>query len=162
MISPGVFFSFSKFLVFWVARGVKGQKMVQNDKKICLLHLISHFFSSKFWLLGSLRGELVKGQKITQNDKKLCLSHSASQELYIIYCDFWYTCVKWWYPANFLIFQNFDFGGFLGGKMAKNNLNLPISECFALYLRNCRSYQDFFDNDIYRCFSLFFWKDSTW
>ena len=41
--------------------------------------------------------------------------------------------------------------------MAKNDLKLPISVCFALYFRNCRSYQDF-DNDIYRCFSLFFFK----
>ena len=32
---------FSNILIFWVHRGVKGQKMVQNDKKFCLLHSIS-------------------------------------------------------------------------------------------------------------------------
>ena len=50
--------------------------------------------------------------------------------------------------------------GFLWGyKLAKNNLKLPISVCSALYLRNgrsCRSYHQDFDNDIYRCSSLFF------
>ena len=59
--------------------------------------------------------------------------------------------------ANFFIFQNFDFWGFQEGKREKSDLKLPISVCFALYLRNCRLYQDF-DNDIYRCFSLFFLK----
>ena len=33
-----------------------------------------------------------------------------------------------------------------------------ISVCFALYLRNYRSYQKNFDNDIYSCFSLYFLK----
>ena len=35
------FFIFFKILIFWVVRGVKGQKMVENDNKICLSHLIS-------------------------------------------------------------------------------------------------------------------------
>ena len=35
------FFHFFKILIFQVVRGVKGQKMVQNDKKFCLLHSIS-------------------------------------------------------------------------------------------------------------------------
>ena len=34
-------FHFSKILIFWVYRGVKGQKMVQNGKKLCLLCSIS-------------------------------------------------------------------------------------------------------------------------
>ena len=47
--------------------------------------------------------------------------------------------------------------------MAKNDLKLPISVCHAPYLRKCRSYhRDFgtqmLNNDIYRCFSLFFFK----
>ena len=33
VISPGCFFHFFKILIFWV---VKGQEMVQNDKKLCL------------------------------------------------------------------------------------------------------------------------------
>ena len=32
MITPGVFFHFFKFLIFWVI-GVKEQTMAQNDKK---------------------------------------------------------------------------------------------------------------------------------
>ena len=39
MISPVVFFNF-KILIFQVIRGLKGQKMVQNDKNLCLSHLI--------------------------------------------------------------------------------------------------------------------------
>ena len=37
MISPGVFLIFFKTLIFEVVREVKGQKMVQNVKKFCLL-----------------------------------------------------------------------------------------------------------------------------
>ena len=37
MISPGVFFH----LIFWVVREVKGQKIVQNDKKLYLSRSIS-------------------------------------------------------------------------------------------------------------------------
>ena len=61
------------------------------------------------------------------------------------------------YPANSFIFQHFSCGVFQRGKRAKNNLKLPISECFALYLRKCRSYHHEFEN-IYRCFALFFLK----
>ena len=86
--------------------------------------------------------------------KKLCLSHSVSQEPYIIYCDFWYTCGKWWYLQQiFSFFKILILGVFRGVKGQK--IKLPISVCFSLYLRNCRSHQDF-DNDIYRCFALFF------
>ena len=40
MISPGVFFFFHffKILVFWVIREVKGQNMVQNEKKDSVCH----------------------------------------------------------------------------------------------------------------------------
>ena len=51
--------------------------------------------------------------------------------------------------SKFFHYQNFEFLGFKVGKKAKNNLKLLISVCFALYLRNCRSYQDF-DYDYYR------------
>ena len=39
IISPGVFFNF-KILIIWFVRGLKGQKMAQNNKKFCLSHLI--------------------------------------------------------------------------------------------------------------------------
>ena len=35
------FFRLFKVLIFWVVRGLKGQKMVQNEKKICLSCSIS-------------------------------------------------------------------------------------------------------------------------
>ena len=35
IISPVVFFHFFKFLIFWVVRWVKGQKVAQNDKNFC-------------------------------------------------------------------------------------------------------------------------------
>ena len=41
IISPGFLFHFFKILIFWVVMEVKGQKMVKNDKKICLLRSIS-------------------------------------------------------------------------------------------------------------------------
>ena len=73
IISPCIFF------VFWVVRGVKGQKIVQNDKKFCLSHSIFQepyimrssfmvhkykiiifsgilFFLLKFWFFGLLGG----------------------------------------------------------------------------------------------------------
>ena len=85
--------------------GVKVQKTVQNNKKVCLLHSVSqepyiiwvsfmvhickmiiysdtfHIFS-KFWFCGSI------GQTTVQNDIKLCLSRSISQEPYIIRLSF--------------------------------------------------------------------------
>ena len=39
IISPGVFCNFN-ILIFRVVRGLKGQKMAQNNKNFCLSHLI--------------------------------------------------------------------------------------------------------------------------
>ena len=41
-ISPCVSFHFFKILIFWVVKGVKEQKMAENDKQFCLLYSISH------------------------------------------------------------------------------------------------------------------------
>ena len=49
IISLGVFFIFSKFWFSASVGGVKGQKMVQNDKKLCLSHSISQELSI-IWL----------------------------------------------------------------------------------------------------------------
>ena len=111
IISPGVFpFHFFKVFIFWVFRVLKGQKMVQNDKKFCLSLSISqepciiwlsfivhickmiicsgifffHFF--KILIFQVVRG--VNVQKMVQNYKKFCPSHSISQELYIIWLSF--------------------------------------------------------------------------
>ena len=139
IISLGVFFNV-KILIFQIVKGLKGQIMGQNEENFCLLNqepciiwydlhlwytcmykrIISpgiFFFFSKFWFLGSLglEGVLVKGQKIAQYDKELCLSHSVSQEPYIIYCDFWYMCVKWWYIQQIVSFFKILILGFLEG-----------------------------------------------
>ena len=40
IVSQSICFQFSKMFVFWVPRGVKGQKIVQNYIKFYLSHLI--------------------------------------------------------------------------------------------------------------------------
>ena len=125
---------------------------------------IFFFFSSSnfnFWNHYGVEG-VVKGQKMAQTDnKKFVCCHYVSQKLYIIWLWFLvHICKMMISPANFFISQNFDFWGFQGGggggKKANNDLKLFISVCYALDLWNCRSYYWDFDNDIYRCFSLFF------
>ena len=117
MISPDVMFSFSKFwLIFWVVRGVEGQKMVQNDKKFCLLHSISHepyiiwlsfmlnmwkmiislclfFYFSKFWFFGLLGGKRAKSSQKLQKNSVRRASYLRNHRSYD--CNLWYTCVKW-------------------------------------------------------------------
>ena len=112
------------------------------------------FFNFKILIFQVVRG--LKGQKMAQNVKKsVCLTPYLRNRISYD-CDFWYICVKWWYLQQIFAFFKFWFFGFLGSKRAKNDLKLPISACLALYLRNCRSYHWDFDNDIHRCFSLFF------
>ena len=107
IISSGILFIFSKFWFFWVVRGVKSQKTVQNDSKFCLSHFICqepyimivihgahvqndnisrrffHFF--KIFIFGVVRG--LKEQKMVQNGK-FCQSRFISQEPYIIWLSF--------------------------------------------------------------------------
>ena len=96
--------------------GVKGQKIVQNDKKFCLLQSIFQeayiiwlwflihmckmmtylgtiFIFSKFWFSGSLR--VVKGKKWSKMTKTSVhhVSYLRNDTLYDYYL--WYTCVKW-------------------------------------------------------------------
>ena len=141
------FFLFFKILIFWVVRGVKGQKMAQNEKKLCLSCSISQepyiiwfsfmvhlckmiispgvfFFFSKSWFSGLLKG--VKGQKIVQNVKKFCLLRSISQGPYIIWSSFVVRkCRMMISPGGFfmffkiLIFQIFR--RVKGEKMAQHN-----------------------------------------
>ena len=48
-----MYFSFFKILSFWVIRGVKGQKMVQNDKKLCWSCSISQESYTMIVIFGS-------------------------------------------------------------------------------------------------------------
>ena len=48
---PDAFFQFFKILIFWVVRGVKGQKTVQNDKKsLCHAQYLKNHTSYDFHL----------------------------------------------------------------------------------------------------------------
>ena len=110
--------------------GVKGQKIVQNEKKLCLSHSISQdpyiiwlsfmvhlckimispyvFFLRFFQILifginGAKKGK--KGSKW-----QLCLSHSMSQEAYIIWSWFLVHMCKMMTSADaFVIFPKFWF-----------------------------------------------------
>ena len=137
VISPGVLFLLFKILIFWVIRGVKGQKMTQNDKKFCQAHLVSQepyiiwlsfmvnmcemiispvgFFSfSKFWFFGVVRG--VKCKKQSKMTKMFCLLHSISQEPCIIWLSsmvhVWKMTIS---KGVFFMFSKFWFSWSIGG-----------------------------------------------
>ena len=137
MISPGLFFIFSKFWFSGLggtAGWIKGQKVVQNNQKFCLLcsifqepHIIwssimvckckmiisSSVFFIFFKTLILQVFRRVKGQKMAQNDKKLCLSCLTSQEPYIIWSSFMLLmCIRIISPGFFYIYsKNFFVGG---------------------------------------------------
>ena len=124
------FYQNFSFLCCW---GVKGQKIVQNDKKFCLPRCMSQE-SGIVWLSFSVHKcktmiypqffkimifqvvSGVKGLKMTQNDKKLSLSCSISQKPYISFVG--HKCKMIPPDLFFSLFQNFDFGC-LWGKRAK-------------------------------------------
>ena len=149
-----VFFVFFnvKILIFQIFKGLKQHKMSQNDKTFCLSHSI---FQKPYiiWYSFMLLYKHFLQQKIPHNYKKFCLSHSTSQKPYIIW--FWILVhrSKMIIPLQqvFSFFRLLSFG-FFRGIRAKNDLKVPISVCFAPYLRNCRSYH----RDIYRYISLYF------
>ena len=122
-------------------------------KRIISPVIFFHFFQILiFGIMGIWKGK--KWPKITKHF--VCLTSYLRNHISYDY-DLWYTCVKWWYLQHFFsFFQNFDFWVFMagalgGGWKGKNDLTLPISVCFALYLSNCRSYHWDFDNDISSC-----------
>ena len=136
MISPSVFLNFFKILIFRVFRGIKGQKIVQNDKKFCLscsvsqepyiiwlsfmVHLckmiispVVFFIFSKYWFLGLLRGK--KGKERSEMTKNFvrCTPYLRNHTSYG--CHLWYTYVKWQYVlVFFFIFSKFWFYGSIG------------------------------------------------
>ena len=141
---------FSIFPKFWFSRLVgKGEKIAQNDKKCCLLHLISQelyitwpslvvhkckmvispgifLLYSKFWffgLLGGSKGE--KWPKMTKNLACCTLYLRISPKLYIIWSSFMVQICKRISPGVFsTFFPNFNFWGLVKGekwpKMTKN------------------------------------------
>ena len=112
-----LFFHFFEILIFWVVSGVKGQKMVQINKKFCLscsipqerciiwlsfmvsmlemfLSSADFFIFSSFDFLGFKGGKRVK---MAQNYKKFYLYHSYLRKHITYDCNTLYTCVKWWH-----------------------------------------------------------------
>ena len=139
IIFSGVFSYF--FWQFWFSGSivvVKGQKMVQNDNKLCAPYLSNHtsydchlwykcvkwyylqvFFSMlKFWFSSLSRGW--KGKKMAQNLENFCLLHLIFQELYMIFIYGTHVCIKGSYlQAFFHFFKNFDKRAENGSKWQK-------------------------------------------
>ena len=70
MISPDVFFFyFFKILIFWVVRGKKGQKIVQNEKKF-------------------------RAQYLEKGDRKSYSDYMTIRHMIIMVLGSWYTTVK--------------------------------------------------------------------
>ena len=70
-------------------------------------------------------------------------------------CDFWCTGVKWWYLQHIFSFFKILIFGFFTGLKGKKWPKITSFSLFCSISQNCRSCGDF-DNDIYRCFLLFF------
>ena len=109
MISPYVFLQFFKISIFGVVRGLKGQKMVQNDKKFCPSHSISQkpyiirlsfmvhlckmiispgafFIFSSFWFFGLLGSVRAKNCPKWQNILSVALNISGTiHHMIVIY-----------------------------------------------------------------------------
>ena len=108
---------FFKFLIFWVARGIKVQKMVQNDKKlfrscsisqeayimVVIYGTILTFLFSRLWL--DWKGK--KWHKISKISvcRTLYFRNHISYDLYL-----WYTCMykRIISPGIFIPFFDFD------------------------------------------------------
>ena len=133
IISPGLFFYFFKNLFLWVVRRVKGQKMVQNDKKnfvLCTLYLRNHIYIIWSWLmvhmckriispgtfyiffnfyiLGSVVG--YKSKKWPKMTKIMSVTPYLSKHT-LFDCAFCGTSLKWCDISRFFyhFFQNFGF-----------------------------------------------------
>ena len=131
IICPGFFLHFFWIFIFGVNSGVKGHKMAQND--VCHIPYLRKYMILIF-------GTHVSNNDISKMTKKFCWSHSISQDA-SYECGFWYTCVKWW--CLIFLFVFFWGGGGGGGARVKGQkMTLPISVCYTLYLKNCRSYHE--------------------
>ena len=130
IISPVIFFFFIffKILIFQVVRRVKGQKMAQNDKKLCLsclifqkpdiiwssfmVHMCKRIISAGFLyiflqmlIFGISSG--VKGQKMTQNDKKLSVILHILGSIHDMIMIFVHIYKMMTSPDTFFIITNF-------------------------------------------------------
>ena len=98
IISAGFSFHFFKILIFWFVSGIKGQKIVQNDKNFCVLLLISqeslfivHMWKRKYLLIFFFQFLIfgvnsgVKGQKKTQTVKNCVLHPYLRKHMIVIF-----------------------------------------------------------------------------
>ena len=106
--------------------------MAQNDKKLCLgisgpiHHMIfiygTHMKKDILWLflhflqiLVSGVNAVVKGEKWLKSTKNYVCYIPYLRKHTSYYCDFLYTCVKWWHPQMLLfVFSKFWFLWLLG------------------------------------------------
>ena len=135
-VSRGCFLFFKIFILCVVkgegSGGVKGKKMVQNEKfclsgsisqesyiiwfwfmvLMCKMIIYPEVFFILFKILIFWVVRRVKGQKIGENDKNFCLSCLISQEPFIIWSSFLvHMCKMVISPSFFLVFSKFDFLG---------------------------------------------------
>ena len=136
IVSRSICFQFFKIFVFCVPRGVKGQKMVQNDIKFYLSHLIFQesyitwssfmvnmfkriifpgifFIFKKFWFSASLGegGGGIKGQEMAWNYKNSCLISHLISGIVVFGTHEWNGDIS---SNLFFIFSKFSFFWFLG------------------------------------------------
>ena len=159
--------------------------MTQNDRKLCLSSYITQeayivcswfwvhickmmtspdafFIFSKFWFARLLGGERAK---IGPKWQKI-VSHSVCQEWYPMWFWFLMHMCKMISPAIFFIFSKFWFFGFLGeGDVKKQKMTHNDQfQSVALYISGTVDHiikifgTQVWNNDISRCFSLFFFK----
>ena len=156
-----MFFTFFKIFIFWVNKGVKRQKMTQNDEKFCLSNTISkepyiiwssftvHLckrvvypasfsFFQNFDFPGCWKGK--KGKKISPKWQKILFVTLVSQEPYIMWLSFMVHMCKMLISWDvFFIFEKFFWvarrwgGGVKGQKMVQNDKKFCL----------CHSYFDF-------------------
>ena len=132
MLSPGVFllllllFDFLIIFIFWVVRGVKGQELVQNDKRFSLWRSVSQDRRAKAG---------PKWQKVLSRPPYLRKRTSYDRHL-------WYLSDKWWYLQGFFsYFQKFWFSELLERWKNKNWSKMTKSfVCRIPYFRNHASY----------------------
>ena len=131
LCNPGFFFSFSKFWFFrW---GVKGQKTVQNDKKLCL----SLFISQEPYIIWL---------SFMVHMCKMIISHTLHHTRYLrnhtsCSCHFWYKCENDNISRSCFHFFKILIFWFVrwvkGQKTVQNDKNFV---CHTLHLRNHTSY----------------------
>ena len=142
MISPVAFFNV-KILIFHFVKGAerakngpKWWKFLSVGSYIIWSSFIAHMY---IWEGGKRAKNLPKSQKI------ISVSLPISGTIHHICCNFWHTCVKWWYLQQiFSFFKILIFRFIRRVKGRKKDLILAISVCFALY--------EDFDNDILQVF----------